>query len=353
MMLSENPYVKIPSKMGEEIRKILLENGLLDTERRIIGERNHLYLPLIDKSAVSQVKALITTEQIEFGSRAFLPVVEGPSTLVDALAGDLTEEQLGLLPRAYDLVGDIAVLEIPEELLPFSELIGDAFLKIHPNFSTVLGKRGAISGTRRVRSYEFLAGEKKTDTIHIEYGCKIRVDLAKAYFSPRLLEEHNQVANQVIDGETVLDMFTGVGPFALHIAKSHVAKVLAVDINPDAIDLLKESLQINKLAGEVVPIHSDVREFIQTQIPKVDRIIMNHPSGAGNYVPDACDAIKGGGILHYYEFIGSENPEDAIKSQVTELIESAGREVGEVSRVRRVRDSAPYEYQMVCDITVL
>lgn len=339
--------------MGETARQILLEKGLLNPSYRIISEGSHLYLPLVNKSTEIEVRSLLSIEDVEFGTREFAPISEGPNTLSDALSDRLTKEQLGLLPRSYDLVGDIAVLEIPDELSAFSETIGNAFLKVHPSFSTVLGKKGAVSGTIRVRDYSLLAGEDKTDTIHIEYGCKIRVDLAKAYFSPRLLEEHNQVSNQVVDDETVLDMFTGVGPFALHIAKKHAARVLAVDINSEAISLLKESLKINKLVGEVIPTISDAREYIRERLPdKVDRIIMNHPSKAKEYLPDACQAIKSGGILHYYEFMSSENPEDELKKQITEMIEAAGRKIKAISRVRRVRDSAPYEYQMVCDVSV-
>lgn len=340
--------------MGEKVRKILLECGLLATNSRIISEDSSLYLPLVSKLTLRKAQSLLEIDHIEIGTREFPPVTEGPNTLADALSSLLTTNQLNLLPRAYDSVGDIAILEIPEELSQFSQLIGETFLKVHSSFSTVLGKMGAVSGTARIRDYVLLAGENKTDTIHIEYGCKIRVDLAKAYFSPRLLEEHNQVANQVTDGETILDMFTGVGPFALHIAKSHAAKILAVDINPAAIALLKESLHLNKLVGEIVPIASNVHDYIQGQLKdRVDRIIMNHPSGAREFIQDACQALKSGGLLHYYEFLSGENPEKELQVQVTKMIESAGRSVDTISRVRRVRDSAPYEYQMVCDVRVL
>jgi tRNA (guanine37-N1)-methyltransferase len=353
-MSSQSPYIKVPSIKGEKVRKVLLENGLLATSHRIISEDSSLYLPLIETLTLRKAQSLLDIDQIELGTREFPPATEGPNTLADALSGHLTEKQLGLLPRAYDSVGDIAVLEIPEEMSALSERIGEAFLEVHSSFSTVLGKIGAISGTTRIRDYKLLAGQNKTDTIHIEYGCKIRVDLAKAYFSPRLLEEHNQVANQVVDGETILDMFTGVGPFALHIAKLRAARILAVDINPAAISLLKESLHLNKLVGEIVPIVSNARDFIREHLQdRVDRIIMNHPSGARDFIQDACQALKPRGILHYYEFMTSEEPEGVMKAQVPKMIESAGRSVDDIIRIRRVRDSAPYEYQMVCDIRVL
>jgi tRNA (guanine37-N1)-methyltransferase len=352
-MSSKRPYVKVPAGSGERTRKILIEAGLLDIGHRIIAEDGFLYLPLVEVMEHDKAAELLEDATPEIGIRDFQKVNEGPNTLSEALGGILNQDQLEILPRAYDLVGDIAVLEIPDELLEFSEQIGSAFLQIHPNFTTVLGKKGAITGVSRVREYSLLAGEDKTDATHIEYGCKIRVDLAKAYFSPRLLEEHHQVAKQVADNEIVLDMFTGVGPFPIHIAKRCSANIIALDINPDAIALLKESLKINKLVGRITPVCADARKYVQ-QNPdqKVNRVIMNHPSGAHDFISDACHTLVSGGILHYYEFTGGDNPEDNFKDRIHQLVEKAGHQVDSISRIRRVRDSAPYEYQMVGDIKI-
>jgi tRNA (guanine37-N1)-methyltransferase len=337
--------------MGEQTRKALLEVGLLDIAYVIIKEDGFLYLPLSEKPETQRIHDLLDMESIELGEREFSPTNEGPSTLADSLDTILNREQLELLPRAYDLVGDIAVLEIPEELTQFSEQIGEAFLKVHQSFSTVLGKKGAIAGQTRVREYSLLAGEDKTDTIHTEYGCRIRVDLTKAYFSPRLLEEHHQVAEQVSDKEIVVDMFTGVGPFAIHIAKRCRANIVAIDINPEAIALLEESMKLNKLLGEVTPVCADAHDYVRNNFDKnAHRIIMNHPSGSYEFITEACHALAPGGILHFYEFAGGEDPEREFRARISNLIESTDRRIDTISRVRRVRDSAPYEYQMVADI---
>jgi tRNA (guanine37-N1)-methyltransferase len=193
----------------------------------------------------------------------------------------------------------------------------------------------------------------KTTTIHTEYGCRLAVDLAKAYFSPRLLEEHNRIAQLVMDNEMVVDMFCGVGPFPIHITKQHKAHVVAIDINSDAIALLKESMNLNRLLGTIEPVIGDTKIFISNSKELIaDRVIMNHPSGAFDFVTDACRILKPMGILHYYDFIGGDNPEDDIKQKVSELVEDSGRSVHEVSLVRRVRDSAPHEFQMVVDLII-
>ncbi|TFG08840.1 class I SAM-dependent methyltransferase family protein [Candidatus Thorarchaeota archaeon] len=350
-MTERRPFVRVPVDTGEQMRQKIIDLGILDKEHRIISEDRYLYIPLVRYTEA--IESQLDSDDIEFGERAFESTVEGPRSLEEALEDKLSVKELGYLPRAYDLIGDIAVLEIPDEIRDHAEAIGQAFHEIHPNFSTVLAKHGAIGGTRRVREYEHLHGEDKTHTIHTEYGFRIAVDLAKAYFSPRLLQEHHRIAQQVEDGEVVVDMFTGVGPFAIHIAGSSESTVYAIDINPDAIALLEESISMNRLKGEIIPVVADASEYVPCNFNhNVDRIIMNHPSGAAEFVADACTAIHKGGMLHYYDFLGGENPESSVEHKIRQLVGGAGRRVSQVRNVRRVRDSAPYEYQLVTDVVV-
>ena len=315
MMPEEISFLSVPSKFGELIRQRLLTLGLFHTDFKIIAEQGLLFFPLKTQIIVDDVFSDLPFSDFSTGKRVFPEAFNGPKTLAEAFKGKLSDEEIEILPRAYDLIGDIAVLEIPEELIDYRHVIGLEFLKLHPNFVTVLGKTSAITGTLRIRDYELLAGVNKTDTVHVEYGIRIAVDLAKAYFSPRLLEEHHRIAEQVVDDERVVDMFSGVGPFSLHITKQTNAIVVAVDINPDATALLKKSISFNRLEGTIVPITSDIREYVRSIDPRsIDRIIMNHPSGAFDFINEACHILRSGGIMHYYDFMGGENPEEALLS---------------------------------------
>ncbi len=350
-MQNRRSYIRVKTIDGERTRQVLLESRLLDTEHKILQEDGFLYFPLTKRTSEKNIPSDFTEIEYGLGERKFFVVKDGPGTLAEALDDTLTEKELELLPRAYDLIGDIAVIEIPEELQAYRIEIGKAFLQVHSNFETVLAKKSAIGGLTRVREYEYLSGVQKTDTIHIEYGCRIAVDLAKAYFSPRLLEEHNRVASQVAETELVVDLFTGVGPFPLHIARQVNAKIVAIDINPAAIDLLKQSMKMNRLLGTIEPLVLDAYEFTNNHSENdVDRVIMNHPSCAAEFVKDACSILKPGGILHYYDFMGGENPEDRLMNRVKQFVQTTGRTIKTIGRVRRVRDSAPYEYQMVADV---
>jgi len=351
-MSSEKPYVCVPAKDGETIRKLLFGFEILDTEHKIISVDKMLYFPIKFEITTNQLAALNSAAPVDVGFRIFDAISQDPKTLADALEGKMSPEKLALLPRAYDLIGDIAILEIPDEISSYSKLIGETFHNIHSNFKTVLAKKGAISGTTRIREYTLLAGDDRTKTIHTEYGCRLAVDVAKAYFSPRLLEEHNRIAQLVRSGEIVVDMFCGVGSFAIHITKKTDAKVIAIDINKSAIDLLFESIRMNKLVGTILPVVADAHDYVNTNELSVDRVIMNHPSGASDFVGEACSILKLGGTMHYYDFIGGDTPEDSLKEKVIGLVEKQGRKVKKIDLIRRVRDSAPHEFQMVADVII-
>jgi len=70
----------------------------------------------------------------------------------------------------------------------------------------------------------------------------------------------------------VLDIGTGTGIQAITAAKSGAKEVIAVDINPDAVDLAKENAELNKVKIKVF--QSDLFEKVSG---KFDLIVFNPP----------------------------------------------------------------------------
>ena len=131
---------------------------------------------------------------------------------------DVPKDIYHLLPTSFDIVGQVALIKLPDELLQYKNKIGEALLKTHSNLQTVLRDKG-VQGEFRVRDIEIIAGIPCTLTLHTEYGIKLLVDLWEVYFSPRLAKERYRIAKLVDHGEVVVDMFAGVGPFSIKIAK--------------------------------------------------------------------------------------------------------------------------------------
>ena len=350
------PSLKIEKTLGEKAITALKTLGVLNADYKISPEGNYLFLPLNRKPGKTDLKELkIILPGFEVVQRVFAERVEPKPKFVDLLSEKLPPHLLASLPQSVDFIGDIAVVEIPPELEKYKTAVGEAVLKAHKQLSTVLAKSGAVDGEFRVREFETIAGAAKTSTVHKEHGCIFHVDLAKAYFSPRLSYEHNRVASLVNENETALDMFTGVGPFAIHIAKKlQEVHVYAVDKNPEAIRLLKKNMTANRVEAKITPIRGDAREIINEKLQgSSDRVIMNLPEKALEFVDVACQAIKPqGGIVHYYEFTSDKEPLRATQKRLQQGVRQNGRKVDEILGSRIVRGTAPFTWQVAVDARV-
>jgi len=181
------------------------------------------------------------------------------------------------------------------------------------------------------------------------------VNVAKAYFSPRLSFEHHRVASLAKEGETVVDLFAGVGPFSVQIAKNHQnITVFAVDVNPDAIEYLKKNIRANRVIGKVRPILGDARQVVKSRLSGVaDRAIMNLPEKAIEFLDIACETIKpSGGTLHFYSFVKKSDSLESLKVLFARAVEKSGRSVEKILFSRLVRETAPYEWQAVLDARI-
>jgi tRNA (guanine37-N1)-methyltransferase len=348
--------IRVPKHQGEKALVLASKLKVLDKEFEIQRDNNFVYIPLISQPSEDSLKTL-TEERVsyEICTRSFKERKKPKASLVELLEMELPSHLLASLPHAVDFVGDIAIIEIPPELEAHKKIIGNAVLKANKSVRTVLAKAGAVSGAYRLRELDFIAGERRTETVHREFGCQYRVDVTKAYFSPRLSYEHNRVASLVKEGETVADLFTGVGPFAILIAKTHKkVKVYAIDANPSAFEYLKTNIRLNRVIAKVHPFLGDARQVVSEKMVGVaDRAIMNLPEKAIEFVDTACNAVKAeGGILHFYSFVNASNSIETIGARFSEAVEKAGRKVVEVLPSRMVRETAPYEWQAVLDISI-
>ncbi|MEM2935856.1 MAG: class I SAM-dependent methyltransferase family protein [Candidatus Bathyarchaeia archaeon] len=333
--------LRVPKALGEKAinltRGLKLLNGKLKVQA--IGD--------------SLIKEVLPEFEISFYE--FPEHEKSPRTLVEALEDKLPPYLLASLPRSMDFVGEIVILEIPPELENYKRLLGETILRMHRRVHTVLAKAGTVKGVYRLREFEVLAGEGKTETIYREHGCTYHLDLGKVYFSPRLSQEHLRVASQVKEGETVIDMFAGVGPFSILIAKKRTnVTVYAIDVNPDAVSYLKRNVYVNRVEGKVKPVLGDAREVIKKELGgTANRVIMNLPERAMEYVDAACMAVKPeGGILHYYEFTNASNPTEAAESRLLEAIKGTHRIVKGIPSARIVRETAPFTWQVAVDVEI-
>ena len=325
--------VKVPLKQLNDVRIKLMENNLMNMDFRIKTDGEFGYIPLNGDVDGHE----IVDAELE-------PMKKVAKSFSELLEGELTGDEIENLKTSFDTIGDIVILEIPDELYDKRHIIGDAAYKFTKR-KAIYMKKSAIKGTIRIRELEFLAGSDDSITIHKEHGVRLKLDVREVYFSPRLATERKRVMETVKEGEKILDMFCGIGPFPIVIARNKNAEIAAVDINDTAIEYLKENIRLNKLKGTVEPYCGDVREVAKSFNCKFDRIIMNLPGLAYTFLDVAVDLIEDGGTINYYEF--SNGYEQGIKRLET-ACENAGKKV-EITNCRKVKSTAPDEWHVAID----
>ena len=276
-----------------------------------------------------------------------------PRDLREELRGQLSDEELRQF-RAFDVVGDIAIVKLPEKLLPKKHLIGQALIEVHSNVRTVLNQISPVRGEFRTRELEVIAGEPRTETIYREGGCSFKVDLAKAYFSPRLATERLRMAKLVKPGEVVINLFAGVGCYSVLIAKySKASRVYSIDKNPSAFEYMCENIRINKVGDIVVPILGDARDVVENRLAgQADRVLMPLPEFARDFFDVALKALKpAGGVIHFYDFGQEQDIFDPSLEFARSAAASRGFKVT-LMGARKIRSYATRCYHVVLDLAV-
>jgi len=358
--------LKIPVQNIEATRQIVLNHKIIDFDYKIKVENGFGHIPIkegTDDETLSKVMEECKEEIIKQNDNYTIEIIDlsqdedletvkrFPRSITELLKDKLSEEEIEELKKSFDIIGDVVIVEIPEDLEAHKKEIGQATLQFTKR-KTVYMKKSAVKGVTRVRELELIAGEDNPITIHKEHGTRLKLDVKNVYFSPRLATERKRVQEATQDGEEILDMFAGIGPFPIVIAHEKNVNITAVDINEYAIKYLNENIKLNKLApnAHITAICGDTNEVALNELKgkKFDRLIMNLPGLAPEFLDLAVSLCKDGGVIHYYEFSdgfsqGIERAQIACEKQNKEV---------EILNTRKVKSSSPGMWHVAIDCKV-
>jgi tRNA wybutosine-synthesizing protein 2 len=279
-----------------------------------------------------------------------------------------TEGEVERAPGSWAVVGSVILVAVAD--CPRPAEFGEALLATHGGVDTVLAREG-IDGTHREPEVRVLAGEGDTETVHREHGTEYALDLAAVMFSPGNKAERRRMGEVVETGEAVLDMFAGVGYFALPMARAG-ARVTAVERNPAAFEYLLENSVRNGVTDRVAAYRGDCREVVP-ELGAFDRVVMGFydatapagsEAGAGDdaggtegaadgfrYLPTALDAVREGGTVHAHEVTPNALVPDRPVERVERAADGVGRRV-EAADVREVKGYSEGVTHVVVDARV-
>ncbi|MDG6224384.1 MAG: class I SAM-dependent methyltransferase family protein [Candidatus Thermoplasmatota archaeon] len=336
-------YLAVKNRDAESTRRILNDRGYINADVLIEKEGRKVLLPLIweDKSLVEQGVADLGELTVREGRTKFRP----PRSYKDVV--DVPRELKDLLPSSFDIIGDVCILKLPDGLADYGDDIAQALTLVNKNIKHVALDRGVI-GEYRLRDMEVLLGGPDLETVHIENNIRLKLDPSKVYFSPRLSTERQRIASLTQD-ERVLDMFCGVGPFALTIARHGRAReIVGIDLNPECIRYMEMNISLNSLEDRVSCYLGDSRDVAPTLGP-FDRVVMNLPHSSLDFLEIALNCIERGRI-HLYIISETAGVQDTLRMIDDTMINND--RVYSLEGVREVHQYSPDSYMVSLDLHV-
>jgi tRNA (guanine37-N1)-methyltransferase len=313
-------------KNAQKLKKELIDKKLMHKDYLSVKEMDLIYFPLKSKSKLTQGEI----KDVKF---KFPAIVKKP-TIEQLLDGKMSNKEIKLLPKSQEIVGDILILEIPEELKQYEKIIAQAYLNLKDNIKTVVKKAEEHSGVYRLRKLKHLAGERKKETIHRENGIILKLGLEKTYYSARSSGERLRIAKQVQDNEEVMVMFSGAAPFPLVIVKNaQPKKVYGVEINPEAHIYALENVELNNMEDRINLYLGDVRIKLPQIKKKYNRIVMPLPMTGEEFLGLALKYCQDKGTIHLYAFINETEIENEAK-RIKKYCQDSGYKVKILNKVK-------------------
>ncbi len=333
----------IPSSDAKDMIPRLVKEGVVNTHAKISKSGSDRLIPILDEYVQVMQERGFTLVEGEAHSRARTP----PQERILKDLSDLPEEALSDLPMKWEYVGDIVIIRLEDSAEPYKKRIGEVYAD-QLEMQTVCVDRSGVSGEFRRPDIEVIYGSK-TDSIRLENGIRYYFDVTKVMFASGNVDERERMKNLDCTGETVVDMFAGIGYFSLPLAKFSGAKeVISCEKNPESYEFLVKNVELNEVGHIVKPMLGDNRTIPGERF--ADRILMGYVQITSEFIPKALQLIKPNGIIHYHDTFYVNEYED----KITQIFDEAcGKGGYEILGIREVKSFAPSVSHYVADIRIL
>jgi len=331
----------IRSSEASDVIPYLMEMGFIDRSAKISKDGDLRLVPIVPGKEDEVAKmGFELTEGAAYSMERRKP----QERILNELS-DLPEEVRSALPTKWEYVGDVVIVKIDEVCSPYKERIGKVYAEVL-GVRTVCSDSRGIEGEYRRPSTEILYG-MGTESIRLENGISYEFDVSRIMFASGNVEERHRMGELDCSGETVVDMFAGIGYFSLPIAKfTGARRVFACEKNPDSYYYLFRNAERNGVSDKIIPILGDNRFFAGKRF--ADRIVMGYVQTTSLFLPKALEMIRPGGMIHYHDtFYVNE-----YKERIEEIFTTASGDF-KIEQIKEVKSFAPSVSHYVADVRIL
>ncbi|MBR1888705.1 MAG: class I SAM-dependent methyltransferase family protein, partial [Candidatus Methanomethylophilus sp.] len=322
-----------------ELIPYLKEQGCVDLSARITSADGAKLVPLLPgKESIIRSLGLSITSGPAYSEES-RPPMERIKERLEAVLGAKT----ALLPDKWEIAGDVITVKMDPALFEFGELIGRTYAEVL-SARSVLADVSGVSGEFREPDMTLLYGPSG-ESVKLENGIRYCFDVTKVMFASGNLAERKRMKCLDCTGETVVDMFCGIGYFTLPLAKySGARRVFACEKNPQSYRFLLKNLALNEI-NNVIPLLGDNRDIPGKAFE--DRILMGYVQTTSVFVPKALEMAKPGSMIHYHDTFPVGKEEEMIR-----VIFDRYCSEYTIERIIEVKSFAPGVSHYVADIRV-
>ncbi|KAM9356564.1 tRNA wybutosine-synthesizing protein 2 homolog [Symphorus nematophorus] len=327
------PCLRVSQCHAQKFRECLQSKGALDLSLCLLKNPDETVLLPILTSCLSQLDLRSLRTVVASDSACEIVWSQSPlqskkergwthsnkleKTLQDLLESHgerWTEELRGDLPRSFQRHGDLVLLGDSCFSLPLWKKMDQ---HLWSAVAKGLGAKRLAKMSRISRDgfrspmVRMLLGEHSW-VKHVDNRISYEFDVTKCMFSVGNITEKLRVAGFDCRGETVVDLYAGIGyftlPYLVHTGASHVH---ACEWNPDAVEALQKNLGENGVSDHCTVHQGDNRQLQLCDI--ADRVNLGLIPSSEDGWPIACRLLKRttGGILHIHQNVTSPLPNTA------------------------------------------
>lgn len=338
------PCLKVPQRHAQLYRKYLLLKGFLDRKYCLQKHPDGTVSFPVIASVLPQLDLEAIKEYVAVDSTCEIVNIQAPPLSKKGKVKSFNERLVETAQTLLVSKGETWSVDLERDIPSRWQCHGDLILFGEGCFSKTIWKEiglefwtlvAQILGVKRLAQIKkiskdgfrtpmvvMLLGDSSYVT-HIDNHIRYEFDITKCMFSSGNITEKLRIASFDCSGETVVDLYAGIGyftlPYLVHAKASHVH---ACEWNPDAIKALHRNLQINWVSDRCTVHQGDNRQLPLSNL--ADRVNLGLIPSSEEGWPVACRLLKRdtGGILHIHQNVTTplrnETPEHSSATDVEE-----------------------------------